>query len=113
MLRRISLIALWTLAVTAGCTRHSLSLRSAPVVAAAPIAPDARTIAVYRTVADSIYVRTTERPVAVVTTTLDTTCTTVPCIDVIERWGLASLWWAGSDSTWRIGDMLLLSSLQH
>ena len=70
-------------------------------------------MAVYRTVADSIYVRTTERPIAVVTTTLDTTCTTFPCTDVIERWGLASLWWAGSDRTWRIGDMLLLSSMQH
>jgi len=64
-----------------------------------PGLPDARALAVYRTVADSIYVRTTERPIAVVATTLDTACATFPCATVEERWGLGSLWWAGSDST--------------
>jgi hypothetical protein len=61
--------------------------------------PDARALAVYRTVADSIYVHTTDRPIAVVATSLDTTCTLAPCAKVEERWGLSSLWWARADST--------------
>lgn len=61
-------------------------------------AADARTLAVYRTVADSIYVQTTSRPIAVVATTLDSSCAAAPCARVEERWGLASLWWSGKDS---------------
>jgi len=63
-----------------------------------PLAPDSRMLAVYRTVAASIYVHTTDRPIAIVTTSLDTACLSSPCKNVVERWGLSSLWWAGADS---------------
>ena len=79
------------------------SAPSRPVVAPTPVpvtavVPDARALAVYRTVADSIYVSTTDRPIAVVATSLDTSCTSSPCGTALDRWGLSSLWWAGTDS---------------
>jgi hypothetical protein len=70
----------------------------APVDASAPNnAP--RAIAVYRTVAESIYVSTTKRVVAVATTSLDSACTAVTCADLAARWGVETLWWARGDSS--------------
>jgi len=58
-----------------------------------------RAIAVYRTVAESIYVSTTKRVVAVATTSLDSACTAVTCADLAARWGVETLWWARGDSS--------------
>jgi hypothetical protein len=87
------------LVAAAACARPGRPAVTAPATPASPaLPPDARALAVYRTVADSIYVRTTDRPIAVVATSLDTTCTSSPCAKALERWGLSSLWWAGTDS---------------
>ena len=68
---------------------------------------DARTLAVYRTVADSVYVRTTQRTVAVLTAPLDTTCAApmvgsqlagLPCAPLAERWAIDGLRWDGADA---------------
>lgn len=93
--RKALLVAL---VFVAACS-HRVATAPLDTRVSAPVRPDARTLAVYRTVADSIYVQTTARPIAVVATTLDTACTSSPCANVEERWGLASLWWAGADST--------------
>ena len=91
------LLGLLVLMASAACARPRPPVVASP---AAPIpSPDARALAVYRTVADSIYVHTTDRPIAVVSTSLDTTCASAPCAAVQERWGLSSLWWAGADSS--------------
>lgn len=58
-----------------------------------------RAIAVYRTVAESIYVNTTKRVVAVASTSLDSACTAVTCADLASRWGVETLWWARGDSS--------------
>jgi hypothetical protein len=59
----------------------------------------ARAIAVYRTVAESIYVNSTRRVVAVASTSLDSTCAAVTCADLAARWGVETLWWARGDSS--------------
>jgi hypothetical protein len=69
--------------------RHSLT----PVAAPAP--PE---VAIYRTVAESVYVRTTGRSVGIVTTPLDTTCMARECRPILSRWGLDPLWWTAADS---------------
>ena len=91
-------VGLLCLMLTAACARTRPPV-VAPPAAAPVLSPDARALAVYRTVADSIYAHTTDRPIAVVSTSLDTTCTSSPCAAVQERWGLSSLWWAGADSS--------------
>ncbi|MEO8334151.1 MAG: hypothetical protein ABI664_04215 [bacterium] len=58
-----------------------------------------RAIAVYRTVAESIYVNSTKRVVAVASTSLDSTCVAVTCADLAARWGVETLWWAKGDSS--------------
>lgn len=59
----------------------------------------ARAIAVYRTVAESIYVSSTKRVVAVASTSLDSACVAVTCADLASRWGVETLWWAKGDSS--------------
>ena len=58
-----------------------------------------RAIAVYRAIAESIYVTTTGRVVAVAGASLDSACTTLRCGDLAARWGVETLWWAKGDST--------------
>jgi type IV secretory pathway TrbD component len=58
-----------------------------------------RAIAVYRAIAESIYVGSTKRVVAVATTSLDSACMTVTCTDLAARWGVETLWWARGDSS--------------
>ena len=58
-----------------------------------------RAIAVYRTIAESIYVSSTGRVVAVAVASLDSTCNAVRCADLAARWGVESLWWAKGDSS--------------
>jgi type IV secretory pathway TrbD component len=79
-----------TLAV-AGCAH--------PVPQTAPSNTAPRAIAVYRAVAESIYVGSTKRVVAVASTSLDSACTSVTCTDLAARWGVETLWWARGDST--------------
>jgi hypothetical protein len=74
--------------------------RNAPVTPGlAPPGVSARAISVYRAIAESIYVNTTGRVVAVATTSLDSTCAQAACGDLASRWGVESLWWARGDST--------------
>jgi len=76
----------------AGCSRH-------PSTAPGPVrAPDAPEVAIYRTIAESVYVRNTSRSVGIVTTSLDTNCVTAVCRPFMSRWGLDPLWWATGDS---------------
>ena len=74
--------------------------RSAPVTSAA-LAPTVsmRAISVYRAIAESIYVQTTGRVVAVAATSLDSACAQQACGDLASRWGVENLWWAKGDST--------------
>jgi hypothetical protein len=65
---------------------------------AAPMRTASRSVAVYRTIAESIYVRSTNRVVAVATTPLDTACDVATCPDLRTRWGVETLWWARGDS---------------
>jgi hypothetical protein len=58
-----------------------------------------RAIAVYRTIAESLYVTTTKRVVAVANTSLDSACTAVTCAALAARWGVETLWWARGDSS--------------
>jgi hypothetical protein len=90
-MRRLSVFAVLLLVSCARAPR-------APVDTSTPsTAP--RAIAVYRTVAESIYVSTTKRVVAVATTSLDSTCAAVTCTDLAARWGVETLWWARGDSS--------------
>jgi hypothetical protein len=57
-----------------------------------------RAIAVYRAIAESLYVRSTGRVVAVAATSLDSTCSEPHCAGIAERWGVEALWWARGDS---------------
>ncbi|MDB4915981.1 MAG: hypothetical protein JWM95_3625 [Gemmatimonadetes bacterium] len=88
-MRRI-LTALCLLAV-AGCAHNS-----PPQTAPSSTAP--RAIAVYRAIAESIYVGTTRRVVAVAATSLDSTCTDAHCTDLSARWGVDNLWFASGDT---------------
>lgn len=58
-----------------------------------------RAIAVYRVIAESIYVGSTKRVVAVSTASLDSACTSARCDGLAARWGVETLWWATGDST--------------
>ncbi len=80
-------------ALAAGCVRH-------PNTAVAPArAANAVETAIYRFVAESVYVSTTGRSVGIVSTPLDTTCLAQPCRPLLTRWGLDPLWWADGDTS--------------
>ena len=51
-------------------------------------------LAIYRLLAESTYVRSTGRPVAVVSYSLDSACAGSACAPLAERWGVDSPWWA-------------------
>ncbi len=91
MIRRL-LLAFATLSLAA-CA-HNL-----PPVVAPPSNTAPRAIAVYRAIAESIYVSTTKRVVAVATTSLDSACAAPTCPNLERRWGVESLWWAKGDSS--------------
>lgn len=90
-LRRLGLIAA-AAAFAAGCVRHP---NTGPAPARA--ANDVET-AIYRFVAESVYVRNTGRSVGIVSAPLDTACLVQPCRPLLTRWGLDPLWWADGDS---------------
>lgn len=61
-------------------------------------------VAIYRLLADSTYIRSTGRPVAVLTTSLDSACADTACAPLVRRWGVESPWWAtAADSLSVIG----------
>jgi hypothetical protein len=80
--------------LAAGCVRPTPSAPTGPVSSTGP-----RAIAVYRAIAESIYVRSTGRVVAVAVASLDSTCAEPQCAALAERWGMEALWWAHGDST--------------
>jgi hypothetical protein len=88
-MRRLPVLLL--MALTGGCA-HA-------VPHPPPSSTGVRAIAVYRTIAESIYVRSTGRVVAVATTSLDSTCVERSCAELAERWGVDPLWWARGDSS--------------
>jgi hypothetical protein len=53
---------------------------------------------VFRAIAESIYVNSTGRVVAVARTPLDTSCAGTNCQPLTSRWGLEMLWWARGDT---------------
>ncbi len=82
-----------TVAVTAtACVRHA---STAPTPLSAPTAAET---AIYRLVAESVYVRTTSHSVGIVATPIDTACAANACPALASRWGLDPLWWADGDS---------------
>jgi hypothetical protein len=89
-----SALLLLIAAVLAACAGHA---PEAPAPARSSTAP--RAIAVYRAIAESIYVRSTGRVVAVATMSLDSACTQPQCPGLARRWGVEELWWARGDST--------------
>lgn len=93
-MRRLLAISLAIFLSAAACARagHAPGATSAANTAA-------RAIAVYRTVAESIYVSSTKRVVAVASTSLDSACVAVTCADLAARWGVETLWWARGDSS--------------
>lgn len=87
-IRRLAiLIALVSLA---GCLRP----RPSPT----PVRADALSVAVYRAVAESIYVPTTGQRIAIATTSVDTTCRVASCAPLVARWGFERAWWDDADS---------------
>ena len=73
-----------------------VSCRQRPTVQPLPqrrLANDAE-LAIYRVLAESTYVRSTGRPVAVVAVSLDSTCASTECAPLARRWGVESPWWA-------------------
>ena len=78
----------------AACARPA---SEAPAPTPSSTAP--RAIAVYRAIAESIYVRSTGRVVAVATASLDSACSEARCAGLAARWGVEALWWARGDST--------------
>ena len=81
-------------ALLTACAHGAPAPHPVPVSNAAP-----RAIAVYRAIAESIYVGTTHRVVAVAATSLDSACAQSACGDLASRWGVESLWWATGDSS--------------
>jgi hypothetical protein len=94
-LRRATLL-LVAIAMTA-CRHAPANVAPAPMRRVA----NADELAIYRTLAESTYVRSTGRPVAVLSTSLDSACAGTPCAPLARRWGLESPWWAASADSQR------------
>jgi hypothetical protein len=77
--------------------------RHAPSVAPAPLRRSANPaeLAIYRMLAESTYVRSTGRPVAVLSTSLDSSCADSTCAPLARRWGVESPWWAAAADSQR------------
>ena len=77
-------------------TAALVSCRQHPVLPPLPqrrLANDAE-LAIYRLLAESTYVRSTGRPVAVVSTSIDSACAGGACAPLAVRWGVEFPWWA-------------------
>lgn len=88
MSRRRLPVLLLTVALVA-CRQHP----SLPPLPQRRLANDAE-LAIYRLLAESTYVRSTGRPVAVVSTSIDSSCAGAECQPLARRWGVESPWWA-------------------
>ncbi len=87
----------WTRAV--GALAAAAACVGRPSTAPTPLRPaTAAETAIYRLVAESVYVRTTSRSVGIVSASLDTACAMSACPPLASRWGLDPLWWADGDS---------------
>jgi len=75
--------------VLVACRQHP----SLPPLPQRRLANDAE-LAIYRLLAESTYVRSTGRPVAVVSTSIDSSCAGAECQPLARRWGVESPWWA-------------------
>jgi hypothetical protein len=80
-----------------------LACRQRPVVQPTPVRRMASQaeLAIYRLLAESTYVRSTGRPVAVVSLSLDSSCVATECAPLARRWGVESPWWAAVADTQR------------
>jgi hypothetical protein len=58
-------------------------------------------LAIYRVLTESTYVRSTGRPIAVLSTSLDTACAGASCAPLARRWGVESEWWAAAADSQR------------
>jgi hypothetical protein len=85
--------------VVAGCRHAPGELEPTPQRRVAT----ADELAIYRTLTESTYVHSTGRPVAVLSTSLDSACAGagVPCQSLARRWGVESPWWAAAADSQR------------
>ena len=93
--RRLPLFLVLAVALTS-CRQHP----SLPPLPQRRLANDVE-LAIYRLLAESTYVRSTGRPVAVVAVSLDSTCAGADCAPLAQRWGVESPWWAAVADTQR------------
>lgn len=63
----------------------------------APGVLDAHSVAIYRTLAESVYVKSTGQRIAVAAATLDTACAAASCEPLANRWGLDPSSWPEVD----------------
>lgn len=94
-LRRLALLSLAAVAMTA-CHRAPATVPSPQRRVAT-----ADELAIYRVLAESTYVRSTGRPIAVLSTSLDSACGHSTCAPLAQRWGVESAWWASAADTQR------------
>lgn len=90
----LRLVAAAVLVAVAACSRQPATTAPSPARSVG-----GSELAIYRTIAESVYVRTTQRAVGIVTSPLDTACTTSVCKPLTTRWGLDPLWWAKADTS--------------
>jgi hypothetical protein len=94
-LRRIALVSL--AAAMAACHRAPAVTSPGPQRRAAT----ADELAIYRVLTESTYVRSTGRPIAVLSTSLDSACAGATCAPLAQRWGVETTWWASAADTQR------------
>ena len=90
-LRRLTLLSL-VVAGMAACTRAPVATAPVPQRRVAT----ADELAIYRVLTESTYVRSTGRPIAVLSTSLDSACGGATCAPLAQRWGVESTWWASA-----------------
>jgi hypothetical protein len=86
--RRLPLFLVLAAALVA-CRQHP----NLPPLPQRRLANDAE-LAIYRLLAESTYVRSTGRPVAVVSISIDSSCAGAECQPLARRWGVDFPWWA-------------------
>jgi hypothetical protein len=91
LLRRLALLTLLAAGMTA-CRRAPAVTSPVPQRRVAT----ADELAIYRVLTESTYVRSTGRPIAVLSTSLDSACSRRTCAPLAQRWGIESTWWASA-----------------
>ena len=92
-----SIATLLAAAALGACGRVHPSAAPAPHTIAASV-PE---LVIYRMVAESMYVRTTGKPVGIVVTSVDTSCSArgASCPSLASRWGVDPIWWSGDSAS--------------